>query len=44
MCHCFESLADLPAEEREEVLAEHDVDELRAEYPEEELATLGVDA
>ena len=44
MCHCFESLADLPAEERAEVLAEHDVDELRMEDPVEELVTLGVDA
>ena len=44
MCHCFESLADLTAEEREEILGKHDVDELRDEYPDEDLSTLGVDA
>jgi hypothetical protein len=42
MCHCFGAVEDLTDEEREELVAEHTVAELRAEHTEEELETLGV--
>ena len=44
MCHHFESVRGLSAEEREEVLEAHSSEELRAEYSEEELEALGVTA
>ena len=40
MCHHFESVTDLEAEEREEVLEFHDDEELEAELSDEELEAL----
>lgn len=42
MCHCFESVDDLSESERESIVADHSVEELRAEYESEELEQLGV--
>lgn len=42
MCHHFESVDELTEQEREELVEEHDLDELRAEHSEAELETLGV--
>lgn len=42
MCHHFKSVAELTAEERDEVLEEHSIEELRAEYTSEELKSLGI--
>ncbi len=42
MCHCFESADELSEAEREQVLEEHSIEELRAECSEDELAALGV--
>jgi len=42
MCHCFSDLTEMSDEERAEVLEEHSTGELRAEYPTEELESLGV--
>jgi len=44
MCHCFESIDELSPEERDEIVASHTEDELRAECTPEELKTLGVAA
>ena len=44
MCHCFQSVDEMSAKEREEVLAEHTEAELREEYSAEELAELGIAA
>ena len=44
MCHCFTSVEELTDEEKQDVLAEHSIDELRAEYSSEELDALGVSA
>ncbi|WP_256464813.1 hypothetical protein [Halosolutus gelatinilyticus] len=40
MCHHFESVTDLDAEEREEVLESHSEDELEEELSAEELEAL----
>ncbi|WP_255682119.1 hypothetical protein [Natrinema sp. SYSU A 869] len=40
MCHHFESVSDLEAEEREDVLESHSEDELKAELSEDELEAL----
>lgn len=40
MCHHFESVTDLEAEEREDVLESHDQEELEAELSDEELEAL----
>jgi hypothetical protein len=42
MCHHFRSIDDLTAEERKAVREEHSSEELRAEYPADELEKLGV--
>jgi hypothetical protein len=44
MCHCYQPVAALSKEEREELLEEHTTEELRAEYSGEELEQLGVSA
>lgn len=44
MCHCFESVDEMSAEERAAVVEEHSEAELRAEYSSEELERLGVAA
>ncbi|XVH31865.1 hypothetical protein ACNS7O_01420 [Haloferacaceae archaeon DSL9] len=44
MCHCFESIDELTAEERADVLESHTEDELRAECTSEELEQLGIAA
>jgi hypothetical protein len=44
MCHCFRSVDELNEQEREELVEEHSVDELRAEHSNEELQKLGVAA
>lgn len=44
MCHHFRSIDALTAEERKEVREEHSIEELRAEYPADELEELGVTA
>ncbi len=44
MCHCFGSVEEMSEDERAEVRAEHSVEELSAEYGEEELERLGVSA
>lgn len=43
MCHCYESVAELSPAERAEVVAEHSIEELRAEHTPAELEALGVD-
>lgn len=43
MCHCYESVAELSPAERAEVVAEHSLEELRAEHTPAELEALGVD-
>lgn len=40
MCHCFTSVDELT--ERDELLEEHTVEELRAEYTDDELEKLDV--
>lgn len=42
MCHCFESIDELTAEERADAVREHSGEELRAEFEEEELRKFGV--
>jgi len=42
LCHCLSDLPELSGEERSEVLEEHSIGELRAEYSTEELESLGV--
>ena len=42
MCHCFESVAELTEQEREDLLEEHDPEELRAEHSGAELEKLGL--
>lgn len=42
MCHHFESVEELTEEEREELVEEHSVGELRAEHSAEELEKLGI--
>ncbi len=44
MCHCFSDLAEMTEQERTNVVAEHSVEELSAEYSAEELEALGVTA
>ena len=44
MCHCFESINELSAKERTEIVESHTEEELRAECTPEELKTLGVAA
>ena len=40
MCHHFESVTELDAEERDDVLESHDREELEAELSEDELEAL----
>lgn len=40
MCHHFEAIAELDADEREEVLESHSADELEDELSDEELEAL----
>ena len=40
MCHHFESVTELGADEREDVLESHDQEELEAELSDEELEAL----
>lgn len=42
MCHHFESVDELTEQEREELVEEYGLEELRAEHSEAELETLGV--
>ncbi|MFH5800907.1 hypothetical protein [Haladaptatus sp. CMAA 1911] len=44
MCHCFGSIDELNEQEREELVEEHNVEELRTEHTEDELEMLGVTA
>jgi hypothetical protein len=42
MCHCFSDLTEMSDEERSEVLEEHSLEQLRAEFSAEELETVGI--
>ena len=40
MCHCFSDLPEMSDEERAEILKGHTTEEVRSEYPVEELQTV----
>ena len=42
MCHCFSDLTEMSDEERSEVLEEHSLEQLRAEFSAEELETVDI--
>ncbi|MCU4741075.1 hypothetical protein OB955_12735 [Halobacteria archaeon AArc-m2/3/4] len=44
MCHCFEDVTELSADEREEIVESHTRAELEAELDDDELSTLGLAA
>lgn len=44
MCHCFESVEELSAEDREDIRETHSQEELRDDHTEEELEQLGLAA
>lgn len=44
MCHCFEDVTELNEAQRDELLEEHSVDELKTELSAAELEALGVAA
>lgn len=42
MCHCYTPVEEMSETERKEITEEHTVEELKAEYSDEELTALGV--
>lgn len=42
MCHCFGELTEMDADEQAKLIEEHSATELREEYSQAELETLGV--
>ncbi|WP_276254808.1 hypothetical protein [Halomontanus rarus] len=44
MCHCFEDVSELTADERAEIVESHTRAELEAELDEDDLSTLGLPA